>query len=342
MADPRPGAAPRSRDGVRFAAVLPATLAALVGTVAVSLFLGSNHLGPGELWAVMGQPDDSVASTVLHEQRMPRALLAVLVGAALGVAGALMQSMTRNPLADPGVLGINAGAGFAVVASVAVLGYTGIDSYVWFAFLGAAVATTVVYVLGSTGRAATPVRLALAGVAISAALTSLTQGVILADQVSFNEFRVWVTGSLQSRGLDHSLAVLPFIAVGIALALVLAPALNALALGTETGAALGVRVRRTRMLTMTAVVLLAGAGTAAVGPISFVGLAVPFAVRALVGSDQRKVLLLSAVLGPVWLLASDVLARLALPEEAPAGVVAALLGAPVFIAVVRRPRVAAL
>ncbi len=333
----------RAAHTVRFGAVLPATLALLFVTVTVSLFLGSNHLSPTELFEVLWRPDDSVASTVLHEQRMPRALLAVLVGASLGVAGALMQSMTRNPLADPGVLGINAGAGFAVVTSVALLGYTGISSYVWFAFIGAAIATCVVYVLGSTGRAsATPVRLALAGVAISAALTSLTQGVILADQVAFNEFRVWVTGSLQARGFDHSLTVLPFIVVGLAIALVLAPALNALALGTETGAALGVRVRRTRVLTMVAVVLLAGAGTAAVGPISFVGLAVPFAVRAVVGSDQRKVLVISALLGPVWLLASDIVARLVLPEEAPAGVVAALLGAPVFVAVVRRPRVAAL
>ncbi|GAA3945768.1 FecCD family ABC transporter permease [Pseudoclavibacter caeni] len=275
---------------------------------------------------------------------MPRTAMGLVVGMALGVAGALMQSLTRNPLADPGILGVNAGASFAVVLAVALTGVSGISFYLWFAFAGAAVAATAVYALGAAGHTqATAVRLALAGVAISAALQALTDAVILSDQAAYNEFRFWVAGSFEGRGWDILLVVAPFIAVGLALALLLAPALNALALGDETGRALGVRVARARTLTMVAVTLLAGAATAAVGPIGFVGLAVPFLSRWLVGTDQRWVTVFSALLGPVWLLVADVLARvLVRPDEVQVGIVASLIGAPIFILIVRRRQVAAL
>jgi iron complex transport system permease protein len=329
-----------SRRGLGLLLVLGVLLLA----VALSLSVGSNPIPLGRVWHLLLAPDGSTASGVLHDLRLPRTVVGVVVGAATGLAGALMQSLTRNPLADPGVLGVNAGAGLAVVLAVALLGVLGIDAYLWFAFAGAAVAAAGVYLLGGAGRTvATPARLALAGVAITAALSALTQTVVLADAAALDEFRFWVAGSLEGRGWSVLTAVGPFVAIGVLLALALGPALNALALGDQTGAALGVRVRRTRVLTVLAVTLLCGAATAAAGPLSFVGLAVPFLARALMGSDQRWVLVTCALLGPAWLLVADVLARVVLaPQEVQVGIVAALCGAPVFVALVRRPRIPAL
>jgi iron complex transport system permease protein len=328
--------------GVRAGAVVGAVIA-LAAAALLSLSIGSRQIPLDEAWSLLLAPDGSSASTVLHELRVPRTLLGATVGAALGVAGGLMQSLTRNPLADPGILGINAGASVAVVLVVALTGVSGIGFYLWFAFAGAALASVAVYALGSSHRqAATPVRLALAGVAISAALQALTTTIILADQTAFNEFRYWVSGSLEGRMYPILFTILPFVLAGLLIAALIAPALNALALGSETGKALGVRVRTTRVWTMIAITLLCGAATAAVGPIGFVGLAVPFAARLIVGSDQRWVTVFSALLGPVWLLGADIIARVVVPEEVPVGVIAALVGAPVFVYIVRRRRIAAL
>jgi iron complex transport system permease protein len=316
----------------------------LAGAVILSLSFGSKDIPLAETWALLFAPNGSSESTVLHELRVPRTLMALVVGSALGVAGALMQSLTRNPLADPGILGINAGASFAVVLSVAIIGMSSIFVYLWFAFLGAAIASVAVYLLGAVGRqSVTPTRLALAGVAISAALEALTEAVVLGDQAVFNEFRFWVAGSLEGRSYDILLTVLPFICIGLLLAVTLAPALNALALGAEKGRSLGVNVKRTQVLTMSAVTLLCGAATAAIGPVGFVGLAVPFLARGLVGSDQRWVMVFSVLLGATWLLLADVIARTVVrPEEVQVGIVAALLGAPFFVAMVRRRKIPAL
>ncbi|MGC4153791.1 MAG: iron chelate uptake ABC transporter family permease subunit [Propionicimonas sp.] len=333
-----------TRPGAVRAAAVMAVLAMLAAAVLLSLSLGSKDIPLGQTWSLLLAPDGSSEAIVLHELRVPRTLLGIVVGAALGIAGGLMQSLTRNPLADPGILGVNAGASVAVVLVVALTGVSGIGFYLWFAFAGAGLASAAVYLLGTSHRqAATPTRLALAGVAITAALQALTQTIILADQTAFNEFRFWVAGSLEGRLYPILGTVLPFIGLGLVIALLLAPALNALALGADTGKALGVRVQRTRILTMVAITLLCGAATAAVGPIGFVGLAVPFAARLIVGSDQRWVTVFSALLGPAWLLVADVIARLVVrPEEAPVGVIAALIGAPVFVAIVRRRKIAAL
>lgn len=341
-AAPQPGTI--SRPGALKLGAVVAAVAALALMVLLSLSLGSKDIPLDETWRLLLARDGSAEATVLHELRVPRTLLGIVVGAALGVGGALMQSLTRNPLADPGILGINAGASFAVVLAVALTGVSGIGFYLWFAFAGAAGASVAVYALGTSHRqAATPVRLALAGVAISAALQALTTTIILADQTAYNEFRFWVAGSLEGRLYPILFTVTPFVVVGIAIALLIGPALNALALGVETGRALGVRVASTRAWTMVAITLLCGAATAAVGPISFVGLAVPFAARMIVGSDQRWVTLFSALLGPVWLLGADVLARVIIrPEEVQVGIIAALIGAPVFVAIVRRRKIAAL
>ncbi len=339
----------RTSLGVRLT-VLAGFAALAAVALLVSLAVGSNPIPLGDVWQLLTHPSGSFESAVVNEQRVPRTLLIVVVGAALGVAGALMQSLTRNPLADPGILGVNAGASLAVVLAVAVFGVASIWFYLWFAFAGAALASVLVYVLGAGvgrgaagGRVATPVRLALAGVAISMAISALVQTVILSNQHAFNEFRFWAAGSAEGRGYPVLWAVLGFVVLGLVVALSLAPSLNALALGDETGRALGVRVARTRVLVMIAVTLLAGAATAAVGPIGFVGLGVPYLARAVCGPDQRWVLPYSAVMAPTLLLAADVLGRVVIaPQEVQVGIIAAILGGPVFIALARRRRIEAL
>ncbi len=315
----------------------------LLVSVAASLSIGSRHIPVDRVWHLLLSPNDSVESGVLHDLRVPRTAVAVAVGLALALAGALMQAVTRNPLADPGILGVNAGASLAVVLAVSLTGLVGIEFYLWAALLGAAGATLAVQVLAGSGRpGSSAARLALAGVAVSAALAAITQTVILADQRAFNEFRFWVSGSLEGRGWHVLGMVAPFLLVGAVLALLLTPALNALALGEDTARALGARPGRTRVVSVIATAALCGGATAAVGPIGFVGLAVPLLARWLVGHDQRWVLGTCLLLGPAWLVLADTVARVVVPEEAPAGVVAALVGAPVFIAVVSRRKVPSL
>ncbi|APT85300.1 iron ABC transporter permease [Corynebacterium aquilae DSM 44791] len=319
-----------------------AVLGLLSVLVIGSLMLGSGDLSPLEAVKLLLHPDDSFASTVVHGQRIPRTLLIIMVGAALGVAGALMQSLTRNPLADPGVLGVNAGAALAVVLSVAIFGRTSIWFYLWFAFIGAAIASVVVYALGGVAsRTATPARLALAGVAVTMTVSSFVQIVILADKNAFNEFRLWAAGSAEGRGYPILEATSLFIIAGLILAFALTPGLNALALGDDAGKALGVRVTRLRTLVMIAVTVLAGAATAAIGPVMFIGLAVPYLARTVAGADMRWAVPLCALIAPVVLLAADIAARLIIaPQEIQTGVATAILGAPFFIAVVRRRKVA--
>lgn len=227
--DSSPG---RSRRAGLLLAVLGLAL-----VVVCSLLVGSSHLPPYEVLRLLGRPDGTYASDIVNDLRVPRTLLGLTVGAGLGIAGALMQAMTRNPLADPGLLGVNAGASLAVVLAVAVTGFVGIWFYLWFAFAGAALAAVVVYVLGAAGRSvATPVRLALAGVAVSATIASLVQTVILLDQRAFDEFRFWAAGTLDGRGWPVLAATAPFLLLGCVLALILGRSLNALALGDDVGA----------------------------------------------------------------------------------------------------------
>ena len=310
----------------------------LVIAVAASLMFGSNSLGFSQVVAALSGNGDITTHTVVIEQRVPRTLVVIVVGAALGVAGALIQALTRNPLADPGILGINAGASLAVVAAVAYFGVQGISSYVWWAIAGSVIASIGVYALGGAGQTnVTPARLTLAGVAISMAISALVQTILLSNQHAFNEFRFWAAGSVEGRGWEVLHTVVIIIAIGLVLALIAAPALNALALGDETGKALGVKVIRTRTLVVIAVTLLSGAATAAVGPIMFVGLAVPYMARALCGTDQRLVIPTCIVTAPAFLLLADVAARVVvMPLEIQTGIMSALVGGPLFIAIVRR------
>ncbi|KHL14201.1 UNVERIFIED_CONTAM: hypothetical protein LK11_27870 [Mumia flava] len=315
----------------------------VVASCVLSVLVGSGDLGPGRAWQVLWRDDGSDAALILRELRVPRTVVALLVGVALGVAGALAQSLTRNPLADPGLLGINAGASLAVVLVFALTGVAAALLSLSAAWLGAGLAAAAVYALGSVGRrSASPARLALAGIAFTAAVTAIVQGVVLLDQQAFNEFRFWIAGSLQGRGYDVAALIAPFVLLGVVTAVVIAPSLNALALGDEAGRALGASARRTRGLAFLAIVLLCGSATAAAGPIAFVGLGVPFLARAWLGSDQRWVMPACVLLGPVVLLVADVLARIVVAQEVPVGIVTALLGGPLFLAIVVRPRIEAL
>jgi iron complex transport system permease protein len=325
-------------------AALPLCATVLCAVALLSIVVGAKAIPLGDVVAGLLGDDGSESAAIVRELRVPRTLVGLAVGAALGLAGALMQALTRNPLADPGILGVEAGAAAAIVAAIGAFGLTEPRAYVWFAFIGAAVASVVVYVLGSRGRAgATPVRLALAGTAVAAALTAFTNGMTLLDPEAFDEFRHWSVGSLAGRDLEILEEVGPFLLAGALIALALARPLNALALGDDSGRALGARVGRTRALGALSITLLCGAATAVAGPIAFVGLTVPHMARAIVGADQRWVLAYSALLAPVLLLTADIVGRVVVaPAELEVGIVTALIGAPVFIALVRRKRIAQL
>jgi iron complex transport system permease protein len=319
-------------------------LAALVLVVLLSLSVGAKPIPLGDVLRALLHADDSADRIVVLDLRLPRTLLGLGIGAALAVAGVLMQALTRNPLADPGILGVNAGASMAVVLAVWIGGITAFTGYVWFAFAGAAAASVLIYLLGSRGRSgATPVRLALAGTAVSAVLGSAISYITLLDPVVFDRFRFWGVGSLVAGDSDVFWQLLPFLVVGLLLALGLSGALNTLALGDETARALGSSVHRTRVVGAIAVTMLCGAATAAVGPIGFVGLTIPHIARLITGPDHRWLVPYSLLLGPLLLLGSDILGRVvARPAEIAVGIVTAVVGAPVFIALVRRRRIAEL
>jgi iron complex transport system permease protein len=329
----------------RRAATLLVFFMLLALAVALSLAVGSRPVGLGTVWgALTGQDVPAADHAAVVGLRLPRTVLGVLVGSALAVAGALMQALTRNPLADPGILGVSSGAAFAVAMGVVLLGVTRPSGYVWFAFGGALAATVAVYLVGSAGRSnASPAQLTLAGVALSAVLTGVIGALRLTDQERFAVLLTWESGSFQSRGWSVVLPVLPFVLAGLVLAAVVAGALNTLGLGEDLATALGASVQRTRVLAVVAITLLAGGATAMAGPIALVGLMVPHIVRWLTGPDQRWIVGLSALAGPVLILLADVAARVLLwPGELPVGVVTAFVGAPVLIALVRRRKASGL
>lgn len=322
---------------------LAVSIALLVVAVGLSLAIGARSIPIGDVVDVLLHGGRSAEAEIVRDIRVPRTLLGIAVGASIGVAGALMQALTRNPLADPGLLGVNAGASAAVVIALA-LGVGGATGSIWFAFLGAALASVAVYAIGGSGRGgATPVRLALAGTALTAALTAVIYGVALSDARLLQQYNFWAVGSLAGRDRVQLDTILPFLVVGAALALLLARSLNALALGEDSARALGARVGRTRIGGAISITLLCGAATAAAGPMYFLGLTVPHVGRAICGPDQRWVLAYSAVLGAVLMLIADVIGRvLVAPGELQAGLMVSVIGAPVFIALVRRKRIVAL
>ncbi len=281
---------------------------------------------------------------IVRSLRVPRNIVGLLVGVALGLSGAVMQGVARNPLADPGILGVSAGAALAVVIAIYVFGVATLLGYVWFAFAGALVASLVVYFLGSLGReGATPVKLALAGAAITAFLGSMTSAILLVDVATLDQYRFWAVGSIAGRTPQVATEVAPFILAGSIMALASGRVLNALSLGDDVARSLGQKVGLARAFSAFAVVLLTGAATAAAGPIGFVGLTVPHIARSITGPDYRWILPYSAVLAPILLLSSDIIGRVvARPGEVQVGIITALVGSPFFVMLVRRRKLAEL
>lgn len=311
----------------------------------LSLAYGSKPMALSTVWDAVWSYDGSIDDhLIVRDLRVPRTMVGLLVGVALGLSGAVMQGVTRNPLADPGILGVDAGAALAVVVAIYVFGVNSFTGYIWFAFVGAGVASVAVYFLGSLGRGgATPVKLALAGAALSALFGSFTSAVLLLDVATLDQYRFWAVGSLVGRDMEVVLQVVPFVAVGTLLAVSTARSLNTLAMGDDVARSLGQRVGLARAASAGAVILLAGAATAIAGPIGFVGLTIPHVARAITGPDYRWVLPWSLVLAPILLLSSDVIGRIiARPGEIQVGIITAFVGAPFFIALVRRRKLAEL
>ena len=308
----------------------------------LSLAVGSERLPLDRVWGALTGHDPGAALIVI-EQRIPRTLLGGLVGAGLGTAGAVMQAFTRNPLADPGILGVNAGAALAVAGSAAVFGFTSLGTNIWFAFIGAVCTTFVVYLIGLATGGPDPLRLLLAGVAVGAFLSGITSAIVLLLPRVFDEMRGWSAGSIANVPPGSFGTVTPFIVIGLVLALVIAKPLNTLALGDELATALGSRITSIRILSILSVTLVCAAATAAAGPIGFIGLMVPHVVRWFTGPDQRWIICGSMVAASSLLLASDILGRVALRNgELPVGIVTAFVGAPILIILVRRRKASGL
>ena len=344
MATTSPTPAPvgaRPRDRLRRGSARGlATLAVLLVLAAVlSLAVGSRAIAPDTVLRVLVRPDGSDAATIVHDLRIPRTVLAIAVGVALGIAGALMQGHTRNPLADPGLLGVEAGAAFAVVIGIHVFGVTDLTGYAWFSLVGAGLAAAAVFAIGSTRGGPDPVSLVLAGSAVSALLFALTQVVVLRDIETLDAYRFWAVGSVAGRGTDVLWEVLPFILVGLLLAALSASTLNLLQLGDDVAVSLGLHPVRHKVIGVLGVMMLTGAATAACGPIGFVGLVVPHVARRFAGVDYRWVIPYSALVGGLLVVVADVLGRVVVrPAELQVGIVMALVGGPVFVHLVRRTR----
>ncbi|SMQ57907.1 iron chelate uptake ABC transporter family permease subunit [Agreia sp. VKM Ac-1783] len=302
-----------------------------------SLLLGSRSIDmTSVLDAVFSRGTGSVEQMVVLDLRVPRTIIGLVAGAALGLAGALMQGLTRNPLADPGLLGVNAGASLAVVTAIAFFGVTAPSGYVWFAFGGAALAAALVYAVASGRSGLSPLSLTLAGAATTAVLTSFITLILLRDLDTLAQFRFWSVGSLVGRDVSTVATLAPFLIVGSVTALLLGRSLNLLALGDDVARGLGQRVGLTRIVAGAAIILLCGSATSLAGPLVFVGLVVPHIARRFVGADYRWILLWSMPLGAALLVIADTIGRLiAPPSELEAGIVVALIGAPVLIALVR-------
>ncbi|WP_230352210.1 Fe(3+)-siderophore ABC transporter permease [Lelliottia sp. WAP21] len=321
------------------ACAVPALLLLLLIAMALSLLVGARSLPASVIVDALSGTCQSADCTIVLDARLPRTLAGLLAGAALGMAGALMQTLTRNPLADPGLLGVNAGASFAIVLGAALFGFSSPTEQLLMAFCGALAAALIVAFTGSQGGGQlSPVRLTLAGVALGAVLEGLSNGIALLNPDVYDRLRFWQAGSLDIRTLDTlQLVAVPVIVAGV-VALLLSRALNSLSLGSDTATALGSRVARTQLIGLLAITVLCGSATAVVGPIAFIGLMMPHMARWLVGADHRWSLPVTLLATPVLLLFADIIGRLLVPGELRVSVVSAFIGAPVLIILVRRQR----
>ncbi|MEU6678065.1 iron ABC transporter permease [Streptomyces sp. NPDC046925] len=331
------------RVPARRAVAMTAAVVALLLAVLLSLSVGARAIAPSAVVDALLHGGHSDAAEVVREMRVPRTAIGLMVGAALALAGTVLQGITRNPIADPGILGVSQGASVGVVAAIAFAGVHTLTGYVWYAFAGAGIASVAVYAIAASGRGgATPVKLALGGAAINALLVSVTTAILTTRASALDEFRFWQVGSLSGRDAEIVGQIWPFLLVGLVLVLSVARGLDALALGEDVARGLGQKVATVRIVGGLGATVLTGAGVAAAGPIAFIGLAVPHIARAIVGSGHRWVLPMAAVLGPVMLLVSDTVGRVVFPpSEVPAGVMTALIGVPFLVTLVRRKAVAA-
>jgi len=309
----------------------------------LSIRVGSIGVSNRDVWNALFHYDTSnYEQVVIRELRVPRTVIALGVGGALAAAGAIMQAVTRNPLAGPSILGVSSGASFAIVTAIYFLGLTSASQYVWFAFAGALIAAALVFMVGSAGRGgATPVKLALAGVVVSALLGAWTNALILLDEDTLDQARFWFAGSVTGRDLGTFWTVAPFLLGGMLISLFIGHQMNVLSMGDDTARALGMNITRTRLVSSALVVTMTGAAVAVAGPIAFVGLATPHLVRAVIGPDYRWVLPYAIITGAVLLTVADILGRVIMsPGEIQVGIVTAFLGAPFLIYLARKKAVA--
>ncbi|WP_442596036.1 FecCD family ABC transporter permease [Neobacillus sp. D3-1R] len=317
---------------------LMASILLLLFIMCISIVYGYTDTSWKTAFEAFRDYDASNEHIVIQSIRLPRALIAASVGASIAIAGALMQTLTKNPLADPGIFGINAGAGFAVVVAVSIFSVANLQAFTWLAFLGATIAAVGVYSIGSLGREGlTPMKLTLAGAAMAAMFSSFTQGLLVLDEAALEQVLFWLAGSVQGRKLEGLIAVLPYLGIGWIGSLLLASKMNVLAMGEDVAKGLGLKTGLVKLGIGFIVVLLAGGAVAISGPIGFIGIVIPHITRSIVGIDHRWVIPFSGLLGAMLLLAADITARyLIMPEEVPVGVMTAIIGTPFFIYIARR------
>ncbi|MEI2464801.1 iron chelate uptake ABC transporter family permease subunit [Niallia taxi] len=316
----------------------------LIACIVASLAFGARVVSFQDILdGLTGKNEDSFGANIVRK-RLSRTVFSLLCGAALGVSGALMQAITRNPLADPSILGVNTGASLFVVCGLAFFNISTANQYIWFALLGAALTAAFVFGIGSMGRGgATPIKLVLAGAATTAALSSLVTAILIPNSYAMDQFRFWQVGSVGSGTWNSITTFLPFLAIGILIAFISAPALNALALGDDVATGLGVRPGFLRLGGAIGGVVLCGAATALAGPIGFIGLMSTHVMRLILGPDVRFVIPMSAITGAIILTFSDVIGRLiASPGELEVGVVTAFIGAPILIILAKKSKVRSL
>ncbi len=317
---------------------LIAMVFAVVIAMCMSLLYGYAHTSLQTTIQSFTNFDQSNEHIIIQDVRIPRALIAASVGASLAITGVLLQTLTKNPLASPGILGINAGAGFAVVCSLVFFHVESLHSFAWIAFTGAAIATAAVYGISSVGRdASTPLKITLAGAAISAMFTSYTQGLLAINEAEMDQILFWLAGSVQGRKLEILVSVLPYLVIGWVGAILISGKMNVLALGDDVARGLGLRIGFIKLVVGIIAVLLAGGSVAVAGPIGFVGIVIPHIARKLIGQDHRWLIPAAALLGAVLLLLADVGARyVIMPREVPVGVMTAIIGTPFFIYLARK------
>ncbi|MBT2640133.1 iron ABC transporter permease [Bacillus sp. ISL-39] len=306
--------------------------------ICASIVYGYTDTSWGTAFNTFTDYDGSNEHIIIQSVRLPRALIAAAVGASLAIAGVLMQTLTKNPLASPGIFGVNAGAGFAVVVAVTVFSVGSLQAFAWISFLGAALAAVSVYVIGSAGREGlTPMKLTLAGAAMTAMFSSFTQGLLVLDEAALEQVLYWLAGSVQGRKLETLISVLPYLVVGWLAAILISSKMNVLSMDEDVAKGLGMNTGLVKLGAGVIIVLLSGGAVAVAGPIGFIGIVIPHLTRAVVGIDHRWVIPFSAIFGGMLLLAADIAARYVLmPQEIPVGVMTAMIGTPFFIYIARK------